>query len=958
MRFIDERPAILVRSKGAFLMQKSRAVCILGMHRSGTSVVSRAVNLLGAYLGEERDLLPPAPDNQEGVWERKDLVDFHNRVLSHFSRTWHSVGPLPDGWHHLDEIQPFKDELRELIERVFGNRPLWAWKDPRTTLLLPMWIDVLSDLGVELRTLYVIRNPLDVAKSLQRREGFPHDTSFGLWLMANLSALEAVQGAPTLVVSYDNFLRNWDSELRRCAAGLGITWPDDDGPLRRGMKEFLRDNLRHSVSQPIDLVSEDVPHVLIQLYDCLLKAAGDGLILSDETARSTLASIQRQVRQMWGLFRHDADELLESKQRMLHELSGLQAALHARESEFARIHRSLAWKVTKAFGSLADAVLPQKTRRRWIYDSCYKMIRTTVNDGVGRAVRETHEATLEHYQPYTLWIMRNEPCPEKLADMASESRGLAHRPKISLVTPIYNPERNDLVACIRSVRDQVYDNWELCLVDGGSTRKYVREVLTEFGGNDQRIKFKILDHNLGIGGNSNTALKMATGEYVGFLDHDDLLAPFALYEVVKLLNHDLSLEFVFSDEDKVPASGGKRYDPQFKSNWAPDTLLSYNYLCHFAVANRKLIDEIGGFREGYDGSQDYDLILRLTEKTRRIQRIPKVLYHWRASRVSAASDRNAKSYAHVAAKKAIADHLSRRDLEADVLDGVAPGIYRVKYRLRPAQRVSIIIPTKDKVALLERCVRSVLEKTQYQDFEILIVDNQSVEQVTLEFFQTMSSDARIRVLPYHSPFNFAAINNYAVRSTDREYLLFLNNDTEVISSDWMESMLEFAQRNDVGVVGAKLCYPDDTIQHAGTIIGLGGVADHAHVRFPRLASGYMWRIQTIQNVSAVTAACMLMRRDVFDQVGGFDERLAHSFNDVDLCLKVRDKGYLVVYTPYAELYHHESVSRGVEDTPERLARFAQEAALIKTRWRHVLQSGDPYYNPNLALGRNDFSISL
>jgi GT2 family glycosyltransferase len=467
-----------------------------------------------------------------------------------------------------------------------------------------------------------------------------------------------------------------------------------------------------------------------------------------------------------------------------------------------------------------------------------------------------------------------------------------------------------------------------------------------------------LSKNQGIAGNSNEALKLATGEYVGFLDHDDMLAPFTLYEVVRSLNQDRTIDFIYSDEDKVPAQGTNRYDPFFKPEWSPDTFLSYNYLCHFSVVRRAIAEKIGWFREGYDGAQDYDLLLRITEQTTKIKRIPKILYHWRATPGSVASELMAKPDALDSAKRSIGAYLKSRGLEAEVLDGIFPTSYRVKYKLRSSQHVSIIIPTRDQVHLLRQCVSSILEKTAYQDYEILIVDNQSKEPETHEFFHSMSGHERVRVIQYDKPFNYAAINNHAVRSARSPYILFLNNDTEVISQEWLSAMLECAQRDDVGAVGAKLLYPNDTIQHAGVMIGIGGIANHPHRGYPRVSHGYMGALSVIHNVSAVTGACMMVRKEVFNEVGGLNESLSHAYNDVDLCLKMREKGYLIIYTPYAELYHHESASRGYEDTPGRKARFLEEKDILYARWKHVFNAGDPYYSPNLTVEREDVSIKI
>ncbi|MEK6684063.1 MAG: glycosyltransferase family 2 protein [Nitrospirota bacterium] len=614
------------------------------------------------------------------------------------------------------------------------------------------------------------------------------------------------------------------------------------------------------------------------------------------------------------------------------------------------------------YGQLRYKIFPNHTKRRHLYDLILKSIKIVVNEGwrsfFEKFKNRIQKQYLNKHFSYESWIAKNEPDQAQLKAMQLEAQSWPYRPMISIIMPVYNPNKYDLTESIKSVLNQIYDNWELCIADGGSDRAHVKEVIENFERNDHRVKFVLLSKNHGIAGNTNEALKMAAGEYIGFLDHDDLLAPFALYEVVKLLNKDLAIEFLYSDEDKVVPHGKKRHSPHFKPDWSPDTLLSYNYACHFSVISRKVVERIGGVREGYDGAQDHDLILRVVQKTSNVKRIPKILYHWRAAYTSVASDASAKPYAYLAGKKAITEYLKSQGSDAVVLDGKFMGSYRVQYKIRPLQKVSVIIPTKDKVHLLRRCVSSILSRTAYKSHEILIVDNQSRERETQDFYESIANEEKIKIIHYDKPFNFSAINNFAVRCTDSEYLVFLNNDTEVVSREWLSAMLEFAQRKDVGAVGAKLVYPNNSIQHGGVIIGIGGVAGHSHKYFPRSSHGYMGRLAIIQNLSAVTAACMMVRREVFEEVGGFDERLSHAFNDVDLCLKIREKGYLVIYTPYAELYHHESLSRGYEDTPEQKVRFASEIKFMQDRWKSILEAGDPYYNPNLTLDKEDFSLRL
>jgi GT2 family glycosyltransferase len=522
--------------------------------------------------------------------------------------------------------------------------------------------------------------------------------------------------------------------------------------------------------------------------------------------------------------------------------------------------------------------------------------------------------------------------------------------------PVHDPDGRWLRRAIESVLEQVYPFWELCIADDASLKPHVRSIIEEYERRDSRIKVKYLESNLNISGASNEAATLAAGEFLAYLDHDDELAPFALYEVAKALNDDRDLDIFYSDEDKI-SPDGLRVAPYFKPEWSPDLLLSCNYMTHFRVYRRSLVEKVGGHRIGYEGSQDYDLALRLTESSNKIKRIPHVLYHWREASGSAAATPGAKPGALNAAKRALADALARRGIEGTVTDGLWPGSYSVRYGIRGEPLVSIIIPTKDKARLLARCIDSVRRKTRYKNYEMLVVDNGSVEEETKRYLSGLAHEPTVQVLDYPHPFNFSAINNFAATYARGEYLLFLNNDTEVISEEWLGAMLEHAQRPEVGAVGARLLYSDGRLQHGGVIVGLGGVAGHAHKFLPRQAGGYFARAKLIQNFSAVTAACLLMRASVFRGLNGFDEGLEVAFGDVDLCLRLRERGLLIVWTPHAELYHHESVSRGYEDTFEKQRRFRGEIERIKTRWGESLLK-DPYYNPNLTLDREDFSLAV
>jgi GT2 family glycosyltransferase len=533
--------------------------------------------------------------------------------------------------------------------------------------------------------------------------------------------------------------------------------------------------------------------------------------------------------------------------------------------------------------------------------------------------------------------------------------------KFSIVVPLYNTPEKFLREMINSCIEQTYSNWELCLADGSDREhEYVKNIVMDYSKSDSRIKYKKLVENLGISENTNECIKMASGEYIGLFDHDDLLHPSVLYEYMKVIC-EKDADFIYCDELTFEESLEKVITLHFKPDYAIDNLRANNYICHFSVFKSDLLKKVGMFRKEFDGSQDHDMILRLTDAAKNIVHIPRILYYWRSHPNSVASDINSKSYAIDAGKNAVIDHLKRHSLNATVESSKAfPTIYKLTYEIKEKPLISIIIPNKDCVDILSKCIESIISKSTYENIEILVIENNSEEQRTFDYYKTLVKHKNIKVINYKSreSFNYSAINNFAVKHANGEQLLFLNNDIEIISPNWLEEMLMYSQRNDVGAVGAKLYYPDDTIQHAGVILKLGAhcCAGHCHYRCIRENFGYMGRLYYAQNFSAVTAACLMIRKKIFDQVGGFGEEFAVAFNDIDLCMKIRKTGYLIVWTPYAEAYHYESITRGLEDTEAKQERFNNEVIRFKDKWRVELEQGDPYYNKNLSLDRDDFSI--
>ena len=561
-------------------------------------------------------------------------------------------------------------------------------------------------------------------------------------------------------------------------------------------------------------------------------------------------------------------------------------------------------------------------------------------------------------------------------------------PVISLAVPLYRTPEPYLKEMIQSVRNQTYGKWQLCLADGsgdgksdgdgtgsgdgkssgdgtgdrdgkGSRSGSLEETVKRLAEHDERICYQNLGENRGIAGNTNAALAMATGDYVALLDHDDMLAPDALYEIVKCINQHPGADVIYTDEDKVDEKGKKYYEPHFKPDFNLDLLRTMNYICHLFVVKRELADRTGGFRSEYDGAQDYDFIFRCTEQAKEIRHVPKLLYHWRCHRGSTAQNPASKQYAFDAGLRVIQDHYRRMGIQATVSHGIKPGMYHTIYERPSDPLVSVIIPNKDHIRDLDLCISSLMEKSSYQNLEIIVVENNSTDPETFDYYEQKEKEMdNLRVVEWKGEggFNYPAINNYGVSFARGEYLLLLNNDIEMIDGCCVEELLGHCMRPDVAIAGARLYYGDDTIQHAGVIVGLGGVAGHAFVGLPRSEWGYMAKAVATQDLSAVTAACMMVKKEVYLDVGGMTEALAVAFNDVDFCLKVREKGWLVVYEPYAQAYHYESKSRGLENTPEKLERFHGEMRLFRDRWKTILEEGDPYYNINLTLDRNDFTL--
>lgn len=565
-----------------------------------------------------------------------------------------------------------------------------------------------------------------------------------------------------------------------------------------------------------------------------------------------------------------------------------------------------------------------------------------------------HERFEPEEVPYGPWYRAYIPTEETLETQRKQK--FDYSPLISIAVPAYQTPVEFLRQMIESLIVQTYSNWELCIVNASPDNEEMQKVLAEYSAGDSRVRFCNLKENLGIAENTNRAFAMAKGEFVGLLDHDDLLAPNALYEIVKILQDHPQADALYTDEDKVTTELDEHFQPHLKPDFNLDLLRSNNYICHFFVVRKSIVEKTGGFRKEFDGAQDYDFIFRCTENAGEVLHVPEILYHWRTHKASTADNPASKMYAFEAGKRAIEAHLERTGTKGEVSHTQDLGFYRVKYPVQGKPLVSVIIPNKDEKETLQTCLEMLEKNTGYQNFEIIIVENNSTTDEIFRYYKELSGNRKIHLLRWAKEFNYSAINNFAAAHAKGEYLLFLNNDVKSINPDWLEEMLGVCQRPEVGGVGAKLIYPDNTIQHAGCVIGMGGIAGHMFVDMPADRTGYLHKASLLQDMSAVTAACLLMKKEVFEQAGGFTEELAVAFNDVDLCLKVRNNGYLIVYDPYAKLYHMESKTRGAEDSKEKVRRFQTEIEYMRCHWIDILKNGDPCYNKNLSLTKWNYSL--
>lgn len=754
----------------------------------------------------------------------------------------------------------------------------------------------------------------------------------------------------------------------------------------------------HKAAQDADHFRE-AHSTACRMRDELVKQ-GDALIQHGQTLATHNDALRKQydlardaLIDLEGIRDRLQHEVLQSRQhaaQLAHELhlsrahsENLDSSLQAARGDLESVLASTSWRMTKPvrwFGRMmrrlkngAQAYRVARSRHASglaVVRRAWRVYRT----GGWGAVKQKARSLLQRTEPalhdrqsadepapldYSEWVRRYDTLDEsRIAALQSRADVLPVRPLVSILMPVYNPQLEDLRRAIASVQAQIYPAWELCICDDASTDKSIRPYLEKVAGEDSRIRLVLADRNGHISIATNSALEVACGEWVAFLDQDDELRPHSLLCVMERLVQDQNVRVVYSDEDKI-LPNGLRFDPYFKPDFNLGLLRSHNYMCHFSIYQRAFLMDLGGLRAGFEGAQDYDLALRAADRLPRdaILHIPHILYHWRVSPGSTAAGHGNKSYAFEAGRRALAEHLARNGLNGAIEEAPeAPGMYRIHWtRPRQTPMVSIIIPTRNGEALVRQCLDS-LKQTAYPAYEVILVDNGSDDSAALALFAEREAEGEIRIVRDDRPFNFSMLNNNAVHCAARgEFVLLMNNDIEIVHPSWLDEMVGAAMEPGVGCVGARLWYPDGRLQHGGVIL-VCGVAGHAHKYLPRGEHGYMGRAVLAQDFVAVTAACLLVRRSIYEEVGGLDESLAVAFNDVDFCLRVHGAGYRNHWTPYAELIHHESVSRGYENTPEKQMRFQREIDTLQSRWAALLKK-DPSYNPNLTYDAEDFALA-
>ena len=888
---------------------KAPIVVVVGMHGAGTSIVASELAALGLLPPELGD--PPAPRViGPRALESRSLFEFDDRLLARLGGSWHRPPRLEPGWESTEALRELDGPAREAFRLAYSSESVPVlWNDPRLSLVLSYWRRLLERPMVAVLTL---RSPISVARSLEEVDALPLVHGLALYERYLRSALSGIAGLPVFVCHHEEVTTN-------------------PAAFREAIVPFLSSQ----GIQAIETLGAAPAAANGRATNGTGKDPEAGLVLAE------LGELYDYVGALAG-----AHECFIAKAgpespwtRSLLELSG----------DVDHLVDGLVWAVRQLEPLVRAQPLPvvADSGSRRVSDKAEQSDEELEADEDGPyplSASEDRRAYHRWLRARRLPVVVGAPTDPPLRKARTRAPLRRREPLVSVLVPVWQTPLWALERGVGSVLGQSFGDWELCVCDDASGDVELNDYLKSLHKLDRRIRVTALKENAGISAATNAALKLARGRFVTFLDHDDELTPNALDEVARAIAAHPDVDVLYSDEDKIDASG-ERFDPLFKPDWSPDLLLSFAYLCHLTVIRRQLVDELGGLRSEFDGSQDYDLSLRATERAREIVHIPEILYHWRTLPGSAAGDSPgaiAKPWAYEAGKRAIEDALERRDERGEVraLEGF-PGRYHVRRAVVGNPLVSIIVPFRDEPALLATCASSLRAAPGYDNIELVLVDNGSELPETEALLERLSTEDLVQVIRAPGPFNWAALNNQAARVAKGDMLLFANNDIEARIAGWLDAMLGHAQRPEVGAVGARLLYPDGAIQHAGVVIGLGGIAGHVLRGLPGEHPGYNSMAIQTRNCSVVTGACMLTRREVFEKVGGFDERLPVAFNDVDYCLKLREAGYLIVYTPLAELIHHESRSRGHTDD-------VAESNKIVQRWGAALAAGDPYTSVHLS----------
>src|SRR5579875_68221 len=900
--------------------QERPAVFVLGMHRSGTSAVTRVLNLLGVDLGTQ--LMPASRDNERGYWEHAEIVQVHDELLGALDSKWDDLRPLPEGWPTTPAATAAAAKLRAIIERDFGAAALWGLKDPRLCRLLPLWLPLLRSMRQTPHFILVLRHPREVAASLAKRDGKSAGEAALLWLRHALEAERATRGLPRTVIHYSDLVgdpQNWTAEFRRVAAECGLQWPNDAAAIDRQVREFLSPELRHHRVEPDDAAGDDHFSAWVQTVYDALRARGCLTAECDRVA----AEIER-ADEVWG------------------RIAAGMASAYVAETTALRDQTA---RLEHVAAELRETVSRKDTQLRELEASVRKYGRGPL-------------ATLTAAEAYAKWMEGMAKTAVGHADWVAERVAeWPHMPRFVLGLAVPHGIEGNVAATVASLQAQVAGDWRLIVVAENPAPSSLAA--------DRRVQWHRAAGRLMA--TLNDLLREASADWIGLIDAGDRLAPHALFSLADSGFRHPDWAAIYSDEDRISATG-QRSNPQFKPDFNLDLLRSMPYVGGLLVARPAVFGALGGFDPDREGLEEYDLALKLAERlgAAGFGHVADVLYH---RLVGSGRTRRPIQEILDEGPRVVAAHFRRLGIEAAVEPGAMPTQFRVRYRhAGPEPLVSIIIPTRDRLNLLKPCVESLLAKTAYANYEIIIIDNDSTARDAREYLDLIEArraeiGLRLRVMRYPGPFNFSAMNNRAVREEARgEYVCLLNNDTVTIDPDWLGEMMMHARRPEVGVVGAKLFFPNRTIQHAGVVMGVGwgAPADHPYIGQPANAPGYWGRLTVVQDFSAVNGACLLTRRALYEQVGGLDAEALHdNYQDIDFCLKVRQAGYLVVWTPYAKLIHESGVSRRdrakKEPTAEHKARFARERETMYRRWMPMI-AFDPAYNRNLSSVGMGFDI--